>query len=70
MLAAGFVHETFRAKDPSLHVHLLIANVTIDPGRNEALALSYGEMMEMRNRKKAEKEEERKYRYVPRPRGI
>jgi conjugative relaxase-like TrwC/TraI family protein len=48
MLAAAFVHETSRAKDPSLHMHVLIANVTIDPDRNEALAMSYGEMFEMR----------------------
>src|SRR5260221_5469910 len=47
-LAAAFVHETSRAKDPSLHMHVLIANVTIDPERNEALAMSYGEMFEMR----------------------
>jgi conjugative relaxase-like TrwC/TraI family protein len=48
MLAAVFVHETSRAKDPDLHIHVLIANVTIDPERNEALAMSYGEMLEMR----------------------
>ena len=48
MLAAVFVHETSRAKDPSLHMHVLIANVTIDPERNEALAMSYGDMFEMR----------------------
>src|SRR5260221_5218760 len=48
MLAAAFVHETSRAKDPDLHMHVLIANVTIDPERNEALAMSYGEMFEMR----------------------
>jgi conjugative relaxase-like TrwC/TraI family protein len=48
MLAAAFVHETSRAKDPDLHMHVLIANVTIDPERNEALAMSYGEMLEMR----------------------
>jgi conjugative relaxase-like TrwC/TraI family protein len=48
MLAAEFVHETSRAKDPDLHMHLLIANVTIDPERGEALAMSYGEMLEMR----------------------
>jgi len=48
MLAAAFVHETSRAKDPSLHMLVLIANVTIDPERNEALAMSYGEMLEMR----------------------
>jgi conjugative relaxase-like TrwC/TraI family protein len=48
LLAAAFVHETSRAKDPSLHMHVLIANVTIDPERNEALAMSYGEMLEMR----------------------
>jgi len=48
MLAAAFVHETSRAKDPDLHIHVLIANVTIDPERNEALAMSYGEMLEMR----------------------
>jgi conjugative relaxase-like TrwC/TraI family protein len=48
MLAATFVHETSRAKDPSLHMHVLIANVTIDPERREALAMSYGEMFEMR----------------------
>jgi len=40
MLAAAFVHETSRAKDPSLHMHVLIANVTIDPEHNEALAMS------------------------------
>src|SRR5260370_19534249 len=48
MLAAAFVHETSRAKDPDLHMHVLIANVTIDPERNAALAMSYGEMLEMR----------------------
>jgi conjugative relaxase-like TrwC/TraI family protein len=48
MLAAAFVHETSRAKDPDLHMHVLIANVTIDPERSEALAVSYGEMLEMR----------------------
>ena len=48
MLAAAFVHDTSRAKDPALHMHVLIANVTIDPERNEALAMSYGEMFEMR----------------------
>jgi conjugative relaxase-like TrwC/TraI family protein len=48
MLAATFFHQTSRAKDPSLHMHVLIANVTIDPERNEALAMSYGEMFEMR----------------------
>ncbi len=48
MLAAAFVHKTSRAKDPSLHMHVLIANVTIDPERDEALAMSYGEMFEMR----------------------
>ena len=48
MLAAGFVHETSRAKDPDLHMHVLVANVTIDGDRNEALAMSYGEMLEMR----------------------
>jgi hypothetical protein len=48
MLAATFVHETSRAKDPSLHMHVLIANVTIDPERKEVLAMSYGEMFEMR----------------------
>jgi len=48
MLAAVFVHETSRAKDPSLHMHVLIANVTIDQERGEALAMSYGEMFEMR----------------------
>ncbi len=48
MLAATFVHETSRAKDPALHMHVLIANVTIDPERHEALAMSYGEMFEMR----------------------
>jgi conjugative relaxase-like TrwC/TraI family protein len=48
MLAAAFVHETSRAKDPALHMHVLIANVTIDPEREEALAMSYGEMFEMR----------------------
>src|SRR5260221_12715700 len=29
-------------------MHVLIANVTIDPERDEALAMSYGEMFEMR----------------------
>jgi conjugative relaxase-like TrwC/TraI family protein len=48
MLAATFVHETSRAKDPSLHMHVLIANVTIDPERKKALAMNYGEMFEMR----------------------
>src|SRR5258707_642805 len=48
MLAAAFVHETSIAKDPDLHIHVLIANVTIDPERNEALAMSYWEMLEMR----------------------
>jgi conjugative relaxase-like TrwC/TraI family protein len=48
MLAAAFVHESSRAKDPDLHMHLLVANVTVDPERNEALAMSYGEMLEMR----------------------
>jgi hypothetical protein len=48
MLAAAFVHETSRAKDPDVHLHVLIANVTIDPERSEALAMSYGEMLEMR----------------------
>jgi conjugative relaxase-like TrwC/TraI family protein len=48
MLAAAFVHETSRAKDPSLHMHVLIANVTFDSERGEALAMSYGEMFEMR----------------------
>jgi conjugative relaxase-like TrwC/TraI family protein len=48
MLAAAFLHETSRAKDPSLHMHVLIANVTIDAERDEALAMSYGEMLEMR----------------------
>src|SRR6266404_8070665 len=48
MLAAAFMHESSRAKDPSLHMHVLIANVTIDPERNEALAMSYGEMFETR----------------------
>jgi conjugative relaxase-like TrwC/TraI family protein len=48
MLAAAFVHESSRAKDPDLHMHLLVANVTMDPERNEALAMSYGEMLEMR----------------------
>jgi conjugative relaxase-like TrwC/TraI family protein len=48
MLAAAFLHETSRAKDPSLHMHVLVANVTIDPERKEALAMSYGEMFEMR----------------------
>src|SRR5260221_9433524 len=48
MLAAAFVHDTSRAKDPDLHMHVLIANVTIDPERNEALAMNYGEMLEMR----------------------
>ena len=48
MLAAVFVHETSRAKDPDLHMHVIIANFTIDPERNVALAMSYGEMLEMR----------------------
>src|SRR5258708_3084131 len=48
MLAAAFVHETSRAKDPALHIHILVGNVTIDSERNEALAMSYGEMFEMR----------------------
>jgi conjugative relaxase-like TrwC/TraI family protein len=48
MLAAVFVHETSRAKDPDLHMHVIVANVTIDPERNVALAMSYGEMLEMR----------------------
>src|SRR6266403_499050 len=48
MLAAAFLHETSRAKDPSLHMHVLIANLTIDPERHQALAMSYGEMFEMR----------------------
>ncbi len=48
MVAAAFVHETSRAKDPDLHMHVLVANVTIDGDRNEALAMSYGEMLEMR----------------------
>src|ERR1700751_449081 len=48
MLAAAFVHDASRAKDPALHMHVLIANVTIDPERQEALAMSYGEMFEMR----------------------
>src|ERR1700747_1543005 len=48
MLAAAFVHKTSRAKDPDLHMHLLMANVTIDPEPGEALAMSYGEMLEMR----------------------
>ncbi len=38
MLAATFVHETSRAKDPDLHMHVLIANVTIDPDRSERCA--------------------------------
>jgi conjugative relaxase-like TrwC/TraI family protein len=48
MLTAAFVHESSRAKDPDLHMHLLVANVTVDPERNEALAMSYGEMLEIR----------------------
>jgi hypothetical protein len=48
MLAAAFIHETSRAKDPDLHMHVLIANFTIDPERGEALAMSYGAMLEMR----------------------
>src|SRR5258708_4686340 len=48
MLAAAFVHETSRAKDPDLHMHVLVANVTMDPERNEAFAMSYGDMLEMR----------------------
>src|SRR5260221_2843491 len=47
MLAAAFVHESSRAKDPDLHMHLLVANVTMDPERNEALAMSYREMLEI-----------------------
>jgi conjugative relaxase-like TrwC/TraI family protein len=39
ILAAAFAHETSRAKDPALHMHVLIANVTIDPEREEALPL-------------------------------
>jgi conjugative relaxase-like TrwC/TraI family protein len=35
MLAAAFVHETSRAKDPDLHKHVLVANVTMDPEPNE-----------------------------------
>jgi hypothetical protein len=35
----GVRHETSRAKDPALHMHVLIANVTIDPEREEALPL-------------------------------
>ena len=35
MLAATFVHETSRAKDPSLHMAMApTANVTIDPERH------------------------------------
>jgi conjugative relaxase-like TrwC/TraI family protein len=45
MLAAAFVHETSRAKDPDVHMHLLIANVTIDLERGEALAMSYGKCL-------------------------
>jgi conjugative relaxase-like TrwC/TraI family protein len=48
MLAAGFVHETSRAGDPDLHMHCLIANVTIDPDRNKALAMDYGAMFDLR----------------------
>jgi conjugative relaxase-like TrwC/TraI family protein len=48
MLAAGFVHETSRAGDPDLHMHCLIANVTIDPERNKALAMDYGAMFDLR----------------------
>jgi conjugative relaxase-like TrwC/TraI family protein len=48
MLASVFLHETSRAKDPDLHMHVLVANATMDPERNEALAMSYGEMLEMR----------------------
>jgi conjugative relaxase-like TrwC/TraI family protein len=48
MLAAAFVHETSRAKDPALHAHVLIANVTIDPERGQALALHYRQMLELR----------------------
>jgi conjugative relaxase-like TrwC/TraI family protein len=48
MPAAAFIHGTSRAKDPDLHIHVLIANVTIDLERKEALAMSYGEMLEMR----------------------
>ena len=47
-LGAAFVHETSRAGDPDLHCHCLIANVTIDPERRQALALDYGEMFELR----------------------
>lgn len=48
MLAAGFVHETSRAGDPDLHMHCLIANVTIDPERKKALAMDYGAMFDLR----------------------
>jgi conjugative relaxase-like TrwC/TraI family protein len=48
MLAAGFVHETSRAGDPDLHMHCLIANVTIDPERQKALAMDYGAMFDLR----------------------
>jgi conjugative relaxase-like TrwC/TraI family protein len=48
MLAAGFVHETSRAGDPDLHMHCLIANVTIDPERQNALAMDYGGMFDLR----------------------
>jgi conjugative relaxase-like TrwC/TraI family protein len=47
-LGAAFIHETSRAGDPDLHCHCLIANVTIDPERRQALALDYGEMFELR----------------------
>jgi conjugative relaxase-like TrwC/TraI family protein len=48
MLAAGFIHETSRAGDPDLHMHCLIANVTIDPERQKALAMDYGAVFDLR----------------------
>src|SRR5258708_32491194 len=42
------MQERSRSKDPFLPMHLIVGNVTIDPDRNEALAMSYGEMFEMR----------------------
>jgi conjugative relaxase-like TrwC/TraI family protein len=32
LLAAGFLHRTSRAPDPHLHTHLLVLNLTRDPG--------------------------------------
>jgi conjugative relaxase-like TrwC/TraI family protein len=48
VLGAAFLHETSRAHDPDLHCHCLIANITIDPERKQALALDYGMMFELR----------------------